>query len=259
MYTMHAMRKKDAVSVEQDGIARENPSLPSRLNRRSARLREVAYHAIKDAILNGTVGPDAPLVEERLALILQISRTPVREALAILEHEGLIESLPYKGMFVREVTLEEFLLMYQTVEVIEPALARLAAERVQDRDIAELGNLLSAAERRAPDDVVGFLAACREFQRHVGRCAENPYLTSMLLSIEEHSDLYLLHVNAQQPLDPDKMRAAIRDRRTILDALAERNPEGAARMAQDHAEAVRARWRDIYSVRGAPESTIALT
>lgn len=217
-----------------------------RVTRRSNRLREVAYHAIKDAILDGRLSQEDPLVEERLAVMLQISRTPVREALAILEHEGLIEAVPYKGMFVRDVTLDEFLLMYETMEIIEPTLARLAAARVQDSDIAQLDHFLGLAERCTPNDVAGHLAACRQFQLHMGRCAGNPHLTSMLLSIEEHCDLYLLHVNVETPLSPERMEGAIRDRRRIFEALEARDSEGVVRAAEAHARAVRSRWHDLY-------------
>lgn len=65
-----------------------------KLDRRAVRLRELAYQTIKQAILSGLIDSSAPLIEERLGAELRISRTPVREALAILEHEGLIEALP---------------------------------------------------------------------------------------------------------------------------------------------------------------------
>ena len=96
--------------------------------------REVAYDAIKRAILSGQFSPYERLVEERLAASLELSRTPVREALAILEHEGLLESEPYKGLAVRPVTVDEFLNMYEALGVIEAALARATCQRTSVAD-----------------------------------------------------------------------------------------------------------------------------
>lgn len=92
-------------------------------DRTKMRSREVAYESIKHAILSGILVPWERLVEERLGDALQLSRTPVREALSILEHEGLIESVPYKGLMVKPVTVDEFISMYEALGVIEPAIA----------------------------------------------------------------------------------------------------------------------------------------
>lgn len=213
-------------------------------SRRSARLRELAYEAIKNSILNGVLGPEAPLIEERLASVLEISRTPIREALAILEHEGLIESVPYKGLFVREVSLAQFASMYEAVEVIEPALAERAAQHATEGDIGVMDELLCRADACIPDDFVGHLAACREFDRRMGQSACIPYLTAMLIDIEERSDLYL--ISLKRPISSDRMQAAVTDRRGILAAVRARDPEKATHAARSHARAVRDRWRDMY-------------
>jgi DNA-binding FadR family transcriptional regulator len=71
-----------------------------------------------------------------------------------------------------------------------------------------------------------------------------------LMSIEEHSDLYL--ISKWQNLPADKMLAAVTDRRTILDAIRLRDPDAAARASHDHARAVRLRWRDLYKSETTP-------
>lgn len=218
---------------------------PPATGRRGARLREVAYRAIKEAILNASLKPEIPLVEEHLASELQISRTPVREALAILEHEGLIEVVPYQGMFVKEVTANEFLEMYEGVGTIEPELARRAAAIATPDDIAAMEELLLKAEQYFPDDAPRLLGACRMFQQKIGECARNDYLTALLITIEERSDLYL--ITKWQVLPPDKLLAAINDRRAILDAIRARDPDLAAQRSLDHARAARLRWKDLFS------------
>lgn len=208
------------------------------------RSREVAYAAIKDAILRGLLEPRERLIEERLGEVLGLSRTPVREALAILEHEGLIESIPYKGLAVRPVTVQEFLGMYEALGPIESAIAQAAVPHLTDAMAVELTMILDAAEAAIPDDVAGHLARCREFQQRLGECAQRLLLTRMLLEIEERSDVYLLH--SGQELPEDNMRAAVSDRRNILDAVRSGDVTVAAAAAEAHARDIRRRWRGLY-------------
>ena len=105
---------------------------------RAPKLREAAYSAIKEAIFDARLAAGEPLFEERIAAALGISRTPVREALAILEHEGLIAARQGKGLFIRELTREEFLDMFGANEVIEPYLARRAALRATGEHIDQI-------------------------------------------------------------------------------------------------------------------------
>ena len=215
-----------------------------KLDRRAVRLRELAYQAIKRAILSGAIDSSAPLIEERIGAELNISRTPVREALAILEHEGLLEALPYKGLFVKEISVDSFLKMFEALETVEAALARQAAVSATATDIALMEEALAHAEQCVPHDVPGHLAACRVFQRQLGECAGNPYLTDFLVGIEERSDLYL--ISAWRSLPVDNMHAAVRDRRVILNAVRARDPAAAARAAEAHAQAIRVRWRELF-------------
>jgi DNA-binding GntR family transcriptional regulator len=214
-------------------------------DRRLLRSREVAYQSIKHAILSGVLGSEAQLIEERLGAALEVSRTPVREALAILEHEGLIESIPHKGLFVRQITVAEFLRMFEAAEAIEPTLAREAARQATEDDLAAMEALLIEAEQAIPDDIPRHLAACRGFQQWLGQCADNQYLTAFLISIEEKSDLYL--INTGRPLPVDKMVAAVTDRRAILAAVRDRDPEAAAQAARAHTREIRIRWREMYA------------
>jgi DNA-binding GntR family transcriptional regulator len=226
---------KDGYSALSDHVTKD---------RATTRSREIAYEAVKSAILHGVLPPRERLIEERLGEALGLSRTPVREALAILEHEGLIESVPYKGLIVRRITVAEFLQMFEALGVIEAALAQAAIHNATPDDVLAMETILDRAERTIPDDVARHLDACREFQQRLGDCARNPYLTRMLLSIEERSDIYLLHT--KQHLPAERMLAAVQDRRAILEAVRSGDAAAAARAAQAHAEAIRVRWRDHY-------------
>lgn len=213
-------------------------------SRSTVRSREYVYEAVKHAILSGYFEPRQRLIEDRLSKALQVSRTPIREALAILEHEGLIESIPYKGIMVKPVTVQEFLGMYEALGAVESSIARSAVGKIPPSGFLELGKILDDAERRIPDDVPGHLAACRAFQEQLGAYSDNPFLTRILVSIEERSDIYLIHNSI--PLPPENMQAAVDDRRAILAAVERGDPDEAAKAAEAHARAIRIRWRDRY-------------
>jgi len=99
---------------------------------------EAAADLIRRAILDGTLGPGQRLTEERLARDLKISRTPVREALRVLQAEGLVESAPYQGSTVRSYAISDLDDMYQLRALLEGHAARRAAQRVDDEGIETL-------------------------------------------------------------------------------------------------------------------------
>lgn len=105
---------------------------------------EGAANLIRRAILDGTLRPGQRLTEEALARDLRISRTPVREALRVLQTEGLVESAPYQGSTVRAYAIDDLDDMYQLRALLEGYAARRAAQRI---DEAGLDSLRSSCER----------------------------------------------------------------------------------------------------------------
>ena len=117
---------------------------------------EEAYEAIRRAILDGTLRPGERIVEQRLAKMLDVSRTPVREALHKLERENLV-ARSGRGMAVQTFTPEEVRDIYDLRAHIESFAARRAAERISDLEIAELravqDQLAAEVAREESDDV----------------------------------------------------------------------------------------------------------
>jgi DNA-binding GntR family transcriptional regulator len=93
---------------------------------------------IRDAIMDGRLEPGLRLKHEELARDLGISRTPIRDALHILQTEGLIQSLPNRGAVVREYTPDDIAEMYELRALLEGWAARKAAERISSGSIARL-------------------------------------------------------------------------------------------------------------------------
>ena len=97
-----------------------------------------AYEWIKEGIISGQLKPEEPLSENRLSREIQISRTPIREALMILEQEGYVKLLPSKGAFVTKISLEDVKEIYDIRKLLEPFVALSATLRVPDIEIQKL-------------------------------------------------------------------------------------------------------------------------
>jgi len=115
-----------------------------------------AYESIRRAILDGTLRPGERIVEQRLAKMLDVSRTPVREALHKLERENLV-ARSGRGMAVQTFSPDEVRDIYDLRAHLEGYAARRAAERVEDRELVELrvvqDQLAAAVDGHEPDDV----------------------------------------------------------------------------------------------------------
>ncbi|MEM7190842.1 MAG: GntR family transcriptional regulator, partial [Pseudomonadota bacterium] len=93
------------------------------------RLADEVYHQLIDAILSGEIGPDDRLVQERLAAEMEISRTPVREALLRLEQEGMLVTSARGGFVLYRMTEGEIRELYQARAAVESQAARILASQ----------------------------------------------------------------------------------------------------------------------------------
>lgn len=113
-----------------------------------------ASEVIREAIIDGRLAPGQRLKEEELARELGMSRTPVREALLMLQSEGLVESLPRRGAIVRSYAVDDLDEMYQLRAVLEGYAARRAATRISPEDVTRLEESCARFDRlRAEDDL----------------------------------------------------------------------------------------------------------
>jgi DNA-binding GntR family transcriptional regulator len=218
---------------------------PPHPSRKPARYSEIAYRAIKDAILTGRLEVEKPLIEEDLAGLLSISRTPVREALAILEHEGLIGPRHGRGLYVRPIEREEFLEIFAANELVEQELVRRAARLATDELLPVMAGQVSRETYYA---VQGDLPACldarREFMRLLGEAAANAPLAQFLVSSQERIDLYLL--GPGKSAGRAMIAAAARQHEAILAALVRRDPDEAARLVIYHTQDLRERFAQLF-------------
>ncbi len=109
------------------------------------------FERLRRFILEGEYEPDERLVEEQLAERLGVSRTPIRQALTMLEAEGLVEIAPNRGATVCSFSVDEVWDIYDLRAVLEGHAARRAADRIGENELGELRSLTAEMERTTPE------------------------------------------------------------------------------------------------------------
>lgn len=119
--------------------------MPSNIKKIST-IKQQVHDIIKENILNGTFPQGEWLQEKKLAEMLNVSRSPVREALKELVGEGLLEDIPNKGVFVRKFTIKDIVNIFELREVLEQYATKKIIEEASDEDIQKLVDLFNEME-----------------------------------------------------------------------------------------------------------------
>ena len=188
------------------------------------------YEMIKAAIWDGTLEPGVQLVEAQLAEWCGVSRTPVREALTRLQHDGLVERNE-RGLVVRERSPEEILDIYEIRVVLEGMAARLAAERHTRMDGIRITKALerwnASTDGTNPADLV---AMNQEFHRATWLASRSQTLIDLL----ERLTLHLGRYPATTLTAPGRLKTARSEHQEIADAVLAGAANAAAKAATDH-------------------------
>lgn len=206
----------------------------ARSGRSAARLPEpvnkiTPYQRLKEAIRAGELIPGQQLVESVLAEWCEVSRTPIREALSKLQHDGLVERND-RGLVVRERSPEEVLDIYETRIALEGTAARMAAERRNSHDLILLRRALSRLESLNTDDVDAMVRANRQFHTAVWRASHN----SSLIDLLERLDLHLVRYPANTLESPGRWERSNEQHQAIVAAIEARDSDGAEKSAVTH-------------------------
>ncbi len=200
--------------------------------------RDLAYAALKRAITAMDIYDHAQeirLDERRLSEGLGVSRTPIREAMTLLEQEGFVRTLPRRGIYVVRKTKREIVEMITVMASLESMAARLAAEHAADAEIAELRRLM-AEFHTGPDGadhgerLAEYSDANIAFHQAIIRMSGCALLAEMTENL-------FIHMRAIRKITIHQENRAARsivDHMAIIEALERRDPELAERLAREH-------------------------
>ncbi len=190
-----------------------------------------AAEQIREAIVDGRLHPGERLKEEQLARELGISRTPVREALVMLQAEGLVDALPNRGSTVRTYSLRDLEEMYELRELLEGHAARRAAERVTEPELDALrASCARFSELVAGNDVRALVHENGVFHQAILVAAGSDRLETMLREVVALPLVYRSYVW----YSPEQAAASCDYHHRLVEAFATRNAAGAEKTMRSH-------------------------
>jgi DNA-binding GntR family transcriptional regulator len=196
---------------------------------------QMAYQALRDAILAIDVyEPDADLRldEQRLATALGVSRTPVREALARLEHEGLVNIMPRRGVWIVRKSKAEITEMIRAWAALESMAARLLCERATDEEIGSMRALFASfQDDRLRLRLNEYSEANLRFHQSIIELARSPVISNLVAGLLIHVRAIRGHMIGEE----DRAERSIVDHMHIIEALEARDAELAERLVRKHA------------------------
>jgi DNA-binding GntR family transcriptional regulator len=240
--TVHAARPVSSSSASstptamQTRIARKSAT-PARLARENT--HDEIYEKIYVAILEHRLHPGTKLVEERLAEIFNVSRARVREVLARLAHEQIVELYPQRGAYVAKPTIEQAADVFEARRLIEPALLRRLVETITPEKLARLRQHQELeVDARRRDDKRAIVRLSGEFHTLLADLAGN---TALARSMRELSTLTCLVIFLYDAPTATSCRAD--EHAQIIDAIGKRDSARAEKLMLEHLDHIESSLR----------------
>lgn len=196
-------------------------------------LRDVVFNTLREAILTGDIEPGERLMEIKLADKLGVSRTPIREAIRMLQLEGLVNMTPRKGTVVAEISKEDLKNVLEVRKVLEELAVEKACENITEKEICELKDNLkefkSAIKKKNPSDIAKIDVI---FHDIIYKATGNDRLIQILFNIREQMYRYRL----EYIKDQDTRQTVVKDHENLIEAILNKNVDDAKRIIVGHIE-----------------------
>jgi DNA-binding GntR family transcriptional regulator len=196
-----------------------------------ASLHEQVAQRLRQMLVENQIAPGAKLNERELSEVLQVSRTPLREAIKMLAAEGLVELLPNRGAIAVELTEADVLNTFEVMAGLEALSGELAAQRITDGELAEIRamhfEMLAAYTRR---DLPAYYRLNSQIHRAINTAAKNGVLTATYNQV--NARLQALRFRSNQ--DEAKWKQAMAEHDRMIDALGKRDAEAMRKVLGEH-------------------------
>ncbi|WP_180733284.1 GntR family transcriptional regulator [Paraburkholderia sp. PGU19] len=200
----------------------------------SASLRDQAYALLRQAIADADIyasSEEIRLDERALSESLGVSRTPVREAMTLLEQEGFLRMVPRRGIYIVRKSKREIVEMIQMWAALESMAARLATQHVTDEEIARLRHMFDQFRDSTPaEHIAEYSNANIAFHQSIVELSKSQIILDTIKNI-------FIHVRAIRRMtisQSDRASRSIVDHLRIIEALEKRDTELAERLVRDH-------------------------
>ena len=196
-------------------------------------LPDKIYLSLEEAILEGKVKPGDRLIEDELSKGFGVSRGPIREALRLLEKDGLVKRVPRKGAIVEWISKDDISEMFEVRSVLEGLAARIFCGRATDEELSGLEGIYEQMgveiERK---NTLKYRKLNREFHTLIIRGSRN----RKLQEISEKFEKQIRWFQKMALSSVGRPEISLKEHKSILDAFMRRQPEEAEREARKHIE-----------------------
>jgi len=194
--------------------------------------KDIVYMTLKEWIINGELEPGQSLIEENIAGLLSISRTPLREAIQRLESEELVIRQPNGRLKIAPLSREEVMEIFLIRSMLEGIVARFAALKATDADIEQLrirlDNIGNAAQKGGEQDLLQYGS---EFHTYLYELSGQKTTIKLLGMLNDRIMRYRRLVPRH---DMGRQGKAYEEHRRIFEQIASRNPDGAEMAMREH-------------------------
>lgn len=204
---------------------------------KSLSLKQLVYENLRSRIINGELRPGARLLEGELSKEMEISRAPIREALNMLERDGLATIMPRRGAIVSIYTKDDVRDIWEMRTILEPYAVRLSLPYIPEPELDQVEQMLNEVMEN-PTDIQKYsdsdLSLHDLFYRHL----PNRYMRSALLNLKAHSLCIRWNVErcheGEESVSVELVRRSTEEHLQILKALRAGDGEKAARVVERH-------------------------
>ncbi len=195
-------------------------------------IRERAYRYLKDLILEGEFKPGDRLIERELATKLNISRTPIREALFRLESQGFVKTVPRKGVIVSNISEEEVIEVFTILSSLEVLAAKLAAQKMDEVTQKEFDKKIKELEELEKNDHEDFDNEHINMNLLLYKASKSPKLYEILSGLTDY-----IQMSANMGYEtPGRRKESLREHIQIMKALRDKEVEMAEYQTKIHIE-----------------------
>lgn len=189
---------------------------------------EYVYRTLQEQILTGAFSPGMPLFIREISTQLNVSRTPVKEAISRLTNDGYVELLPNRCAIVARISASEILELLEVREALEGNAAYYAAQRRTEEDLEEMRRISNYHRNIPYENVEEMVLWDKKLHMAIAKATNNQQMINMLEKVFEKLTRISL------PISPDRLADSVRQHEAILDAIRQRNAEEAKRMMLEH-------------------------
>ena len=194
-------------------------------------LVEQVANQMREAIKSGKLKSGDRLIETDIANSMQIGRNAVREAIRYLEKEGLVTTAPFKGAHVTIPNIDEIDQMFEVMSGLEGMCARLAAQKMTDKDLKKIESLHAELEKHyAKKDPQAYLETNWTLHEFIQELSKNKVLNEVTNGLRQKILLY----RRRQLYQPNRFKDSMQEHREILAAFRKKDPELAEKVMKNH-------------------------